>query len=161
MKKICGSFRPLWLCLLIASMQRCTEQCALQLYCTSLIYVHSKSKVTENIFNLQEWHQDTKIFISYKTFTDGKKTKTCQEWPNLVSSHLIQDFYKTTTFPRWPLLVVPRVVILYRFDCRSYAWCSEYILSVEENHIGSLTSMFGLHQVIPGPTHPLPVFILY
>ena len=108
MKKICGSFRSLWLCLLIASMQRCTEQCALQLYCTSLIYVHSKSKVTENIFNLQEWHQNTKTFISYKHSLMKKKTKTCQEQPNLVSGCLIQDFYKTTTFPRRPPLSGPK-----------------------------------------------------
>ena len=39
------------------------------------IYIYSKSKVTENIFNLQEWHQNTKTFISYKTFTVGKKLK--------------------------------------------------------------------------------------
>ena len=109
-KKNCGSFSSLWLWLLVAIMKRCTEQCALQLYCTSLIHVHSKSKVTENIFNLQEWHQNTKIFISYKTFTDGNKTKTCQEWPNLVNGCLIQVFYKTTTFPK-------QLVVLYRFDC--------------------------------------------
>ena len=59
---------------------------------TSLIYVHSKSKLIENIYNLQEWHQNTKFFISYKTFTVGKITKTCQEQPNLVSGHLIQVF---------------------------------------------------------------------
>ena len=74
-KKNCGSFRSLWLWLLIAIMKRCAERCALQLYCTFLTYVHSKSKVTENIFNLQEWHQNTKTFISYKTFTVGKKLK--------------------------------------------------------------------------------------
>ena len=43
------------------------------------IYIHSKSKVTENIFNLQEWHQNTKIFISYKTFTVGKKLKPAKK----------------------------------------------------------------------------------
>ena len=75
---------------------------------TSLIYVHSKSKLIENIYNLQEWHQNTKFFISYKTFTVGKITKTCQEQPNLVSGRLIQVFYKTTTFPRWPLLSGPK-----------------------------------------------------
>ena len=37
--------------------------------------MHSKSKVTENIFNLQERHQNTKTFISYKTFTVIKKLK--------------------------------------------------------------------------------------
>ena len=161
MKKICGSFRSLWLCLLITSMQRCTEQCALQLYCTSLIYVHSKSKVTENIFNLQEWHQNTKTFISYKTFTVGKKLKPAKNDQIWLVVAWYRFFIRRPPFQDDHFWVVPRVVILYRFDCRSYAWCSEYILSVEENHIDSLTSMFGLHQVIPGPTHPLPVFIMY
>ena len=59
LKKNCGNFLSLWLWLLIAIMKRCAEPCALQLYCTSLIYVHSKSKVTENIFNLLEWLQNT------------------------------------------------------------------------------------------------------
>ena len=72
MKKNCGFFCFLWLWLLITIMKRCVEQCALELYCTSLLYVHSKSKVTENIFNLQEWHQNTISFISYKTFTIKK-----------------------------------------------------------------------------------------
>ena len=72
-EKKCGSFCSLWLWQLIAIMKRCSEWCTLQFYCSSLIYVHSKSKVTENIFNLQEWHQNTKTFISYKTFAVGKK----------------------------------------------------------------------------------------
>ena len=42
-------------------------------YRISSTFVPSKSKATENIFNLQEWHQNTKTFISYKTFTIGKK----------------------------------------------------------------------------------------
>ena len=70
-KKNCDSFCSLWLWLLLAIMKRCTKWCALQLYCTSLIYLHLKSKVTENIFNHQEWHQNTKTFTSYKTFTVG------------------------------------------------------------------------------------------
>ena len=37
-----------------------------------------------------------------------KKTKTCQERPNLVRGRLIQVFYKTTTFPRRPLLSGPK-----------------------------------------------------
>ena len=71
---------------------------------TDLLYLFNictlKSKVTEKVFNLQEWHQNTKTFIPYKTFTVGKKTKTWQERPNLVSDHLVQIFYKTTAFPR-------------------------------------------------------------
>ena len=65
-------------------MKRCAERRALQLHCTSLIYVHSKSKVPENIFNLQEWHQNSKNFISYKTLTIGEKklkpAKNYQIW---------------------------------------------------------------------------------
>ena len=75
----CGYFCSLWLWPFTAIMKRCTERCTFELYCTSLIYIYiyiySKSKVTENIFNLQEWHQNTKTFISYKTFTVGKKLK--------------------------------------------------------------------------------------
>ena len=44
-------------------------------------------------------------------------------------------------------------MILGYFNIRSYSWWSEEILSVEGNHIHSLTSMFSLHQVISGPTH--------
>ena len=44
-------------------------------------------------------------------------------------------------------------MILGDFNARSYSWRSEDILSVEGNHI--ITSMFGLHQVISGPTHIL------
>ena len=62
----------------------------------------------EYSFNLQEWHQNTKTFISYKIFTVGKKTKTRQERPNLVSGRLTQVFYKTTTFPRRPLFSGPK-----------------------------------------------------
>ena len=58
LKKNCDSYRSLWLWLLIAIMERFAEPCALQLHCTSLIYVHSKSKVTEKIFNLLEWLQN-------------------------------------------------------------------------------------------------------
>ena len=43
------------------------------------------------------------IFIAYKTFAMGKKLKTCQERPDLVSGHFIMVFYKTTTCPRQPL----------------------------------------------------------
>ena len=52
-------------------------------------------------------------------------------------------------------------MILGDFNARSYSWWSEDILPVEGNHIDSLTSMFGLHQVILGPPHILPIFITY
>ena len=38
----------------------------------------------------------------------GKKLKTCQERPQLVSFQFIKAFYKTTTSPKWPLLSGPK-----------------------------------------------------
>ena len=61
LKRKYGFFRSLWLWLLIAIMKRCAEPCALQLHCTSLICLHSKSEVTENIFNFLEWLQNAKL----------------------------------------------------------------------------------------------------
>ena len=46
-------------------------------------------------------------------------------------------------------------MILGDFNARSYSWWQEDILPVEGNHIDRLTSTFGLHQVISGPTHIL------
>ena len=46
-------------------------------------------------------------------------------------------------------------LILGDFNVGSYSWWSEDILSIGGNHINSLTSMFGLHQVISGTTHIL------
>ena len=46
-------------------------------------------------------------------------------------------------------------MILGDFNARLYSWWPQDILSVEGNHIDSLTSMCGLHQVISGPTHIL------
>ena len=46
-------------------------------------------------------------------------------------------------------------MILGNFNARSYSYWQEDILSIEGNHIDSLKSMFGLHQVISGPTHIL------
>ena len=40
-KKNCGYFHSLWLWLLTAITKRCAERCALQLYCTSLIYIYT------------------------------------------------------------------------------------------------------------------------
>ena len=125
LEKNCGSFRSLWLWRLIAIMKRCAKTCTLQLYSTSLIYVHSKSKVTENICNLLEWLQNMRnckslfkqTFISFKTFTAEKilkPTKNDQIWFVVAWSRF---------FIRWPhfqdghFWVVPKVVVLYRFDC--------------------------------------------
>ena len=46
-------------------------------------------------------------------------------------------------------------MILGDFYPRSYSWWQEYILSGERKHIDSLTSIFGLHQVISEPTRTL------
>ena len=46
-------------------------------------------------------------------------------------------------------------MILGDINARTYSWWPEDILSVEGNHTDSLTSMFGLHQVISGPIHIL------
>ena len=62
-----------------------------------------KIKSNWNIFDFQEWHQNTKIFISYKTQTVETKTKTCQDQPNLVVTWY-RFFYRMTTFPRLPFL---------------------------------------------------------
>ena len=100
LKKNCGSFHSLWLWLLIAIMKRCAEPSALQLHCTSLIYVNSNSKVTENIFNFLEWLQNTQNckslskqnFIFFKTFIAEEKTKNYQERPNFGSWSLDTGF---------------------------------------------------------------------
>ena len=54
-----------------------------------------------------------------------KKLKTCQERPYLLKDRFIKVFYKTTTSPRRP--VVPRVVILCKFDGRIIALISNLI----------------------------------
>ena len=46
-------------------------------------------------------------------------------------------------------------MILDDFNARSYSWWQVNILSIDKNHTDSLTHMFGLHQVISGPTHIL------
>ena len=43
------------------------------------------------------------VFIQ-ANITMGKKIKTCQEWPKLVSGCFMRVVYKTTTCPRWSLL---------------------------------------------------------
>ena len=58
-------------------------------------------------------HAKLQIFIQvnlyfFQNIHHWKKTKTCQERPNLVPGCLIQVFYKTTTFPRLPLLNGPK-----------------------------------------------------
>ena len=44
----------------------------------------------------------------FQNIPAGKKTKTCQERPNLVCDYLIQVFYKMAMFPRRPLLSGPK-----------------------------------------------------
>ena len=87
----------------------CAEWCALQLYCTSLIYIYTfKIKSNWKHFKSSRMapkHQNLYFLLNIHLW---KKTKTCLEWPNLVSGCLIQVFYKTTTFPRRPLFGGPK-----------------------------------------------------
>ena len=46
-------------------------------------------------------------------------------------------------------------MILGDFNARLYSLWSQDILSAKGNYIDSLTSMFGLYQVMSGPTHIL------
>ena len=85
-----------------------------------------KTEVNKNIFNLEEWHQNTQncqslfqqIFV-YRPFTVGIET----------NSHFIKVFYKTNTCPRQPLLSGPKsghliqVWLYYEKVCRMNA-CS-------------------------------------
>ena len=95
-----------------------------------LTSVRSKSKVTQNILRLQEWHQNTRngksLFtrrlIHYNTFTLGKNPKTCSERQHLASVRFMNVLFKTTTCPRWP-----RKVVLYRFDCNSIEKICKFI----------------------------------
>ena len=75
-----------------------------------LVYVRSKSKVTWNILNLQEWCQNMRNlkYLFKQILPWEKKLKTCQERPHLVSGRFIKVFYKTTTCPRRPLLSGPK-----------------------------------------------------
>ena len=47
-------------------------------------------------------------------------------------------------------------VILGDFNARSRSWWSNDIRSYEGSHIDSLTTTYGLHQLISDPTHLLP-----
>ena len=87
-------------------------------------YLQSQNKL--NIFNLQEWHHNTwnckslfqRLFIVYKTFTVGIKTKNLP-W---MTRFGLWSFY-TGVFIRRPTIqedhfwLAPRVIVLYRFDC--------------------------------------------
>ena len=85
-----------------------------------LMYVLSKSKVTQNISNLQAWHknmQNGKSLFMWRHSLWGKKTqKTCQEWKHWASGHFMKLFYKTTTCTRRPLLSI------LKSGCLIQAW---------------------------------------
>ena len=66
------------------------------------------------------------IFIQANYY--GKKLKTCQEWPHLLSGCFIKVFYKMATCPRWPLLSGPESGHLYRFDC-NMIWSDSAVFS--------------------------------
>ena len=52
-------------------------------------------------------HAPLQIFIQ-ANITTGKKLKTCQGRPHLLSGRFIKVFYKTTTHPRRLLLSGPK-----------------------------------------------------
>ena len=69
-------------------------------------------------------HAQLRIFIQ-ANITVGKKLKTCQERPHLVSGRFIKVFYKTTTCIRRPLLSGPKSgrliqVWLYKHEYASH-----------------------------------------
>ena len=68
-------------------------------------------------FNLQEWHQNTKTFISYKTFTVGKKLKPAKNDQIWLVVAWYRFFIRRPPFQDDHFWLVPRVVVLYRFDC--------------------------------------------
>ena len=64
-------------------------------------------------------YNEAAIFIQ-TNITMGKKLKTCQERPNLVSGYFIKVFQKTTTYPRQPLLSGPksgRLIQVWLYFC--------------------------------------------
>ena len=73
-------------------------------------------KFLMNIFNLQEWHQNMRnckslfqqIFVVYKIFTMGIKTKNLPRTRDFVRCHFIKVFFKMTTCPRRTLLRGPK-----------------------------------------------------
>ena len=84
------------------------------------LYVFVKSKVTQNIFNIQERYQNTQNckswyrqkFVHYKTLLIKKKRKTCLGQSHLVSGRFVKVCYKTTTYPRWPFFSCPKSICL-------------------------------------------------
>ena len=69
------------------------------------------------LFDLQEWHQNTKAFISYKTFTVKKKLKPGKNDQIWLVVAWYRFFIRRPPFQDDHFWVVPRVVVLYRFDC--------------------------------------------
>ena len=64
------------------------------LFCDASLNAYLKWKVTENIFNHQEWHPNhaqLQIFIQANISVE-KKLKSCKEQPHLVSGHFVKVF---------------------------------------------------------------------
>ena len=87
-----------------------------------LVDIRSKQKVTQNIFNLHEWHQNAqqKIFIQANMAEGIKKLETCQEWTHLLSGRLWRCFIRQPLAQDDHFWVVPRVVVWYRLDSNIY-----------------------------------------
>ena len=68
-----------------------------------LVYVPSKWKVTQNIFNLPRMAPKCTItyFHTSKYYHGDEKLKTCQEQPHLLSGRFIKVFHKMTTTFEW------------------------------------------------------------
>lgn len=79
------------------------------------MYVNSKSQLIQNIYHLEEWHQNTQNHILYLQ----KDVFTIRDslWRKKNLEDFVKVFYKTTICPRNHFWVVPRLVVLYRFDC--------------------------------------------
>ena len=91
-----------------------------------LIYVHSKWKVTFLILkNGTTTHAIVNLYSS--KYQGGKKIKTCQEQSHLVKGCFIKVFCKTIPVQNDHFWVVPRVIVLCRFDCTAWICWIKYI----------------------------------
>ena len=119
----------------------------------------SKSVVTKNIFNLQEWHQNMwncksffqQIFIVYKTLTVVIKTKNLLRTTRFCLWFFIEMFYKMTTCPRRPLVSGPRssrLIQVWRY-IKTLLYCcvvTKRLIQVQKNnHLWIFATFCKLH----------------
>ena len=78
-------------------------------------YIYTfKIKLNPNISHLQECHQNAQ---NGKSLFWGKKTKTCSEQTHLASGSFWRYFIRRPPVQDDHFWVVPRVVVLNKFDC--------------------------------------------